>query len=85
MLKTVYGIPKSGLLTVIDKLLSIRQLMIEQSELVFRALKAYRNGNGDFSDALIAAVGAAQGCRETLTFDRKAANVGMQLIAPQNH
>lgn len=85
ILKTVYDIPKSGLTTVVDSLLTTRQLRLEHSDLVFRALRAYRAGNGDFSDALIAAVGSAQGCRETLTFDRKAANVGMRLIGAPNH
>ena len=84
VLKTVYHLPKSGLVTVIDSLLTIRQLLVEQNELVFRALKTYRGGNGDFSDALIAAVGVAQGCSETLTFDRKAANVGMRLLVPSS-
>jgi predicted nucleic-acid-binding protein len=85
VLKTVYHIPKPGLLTVIDSLLTTRQLLIEQSELVFRALKTYRAGNGDFSDSLIAAIATAQGCNETLTFDRKATNVGMRLITPLKH
>lgn len=80
VLKTVYGIPKAGLVTVIDSLLTTRQLLVERSELVFRALRMYRNGNGDFSDALIAVVGAANGCSDTLTFDRKAATLGMRLM-----
>ena len=81
VLRTVYRIPKAGLITVVDSLLTTRQLRVEHSESVFRALRAYRAGNGDFSDALIAAVGAANGCSETLTFDRKAASFGMRLIS----
>lgn len=81
VLKTVYRIPKAGLISVIDGLLTTRQLRVEGSELVVRALRSYRVGNGDFSDALIATVCAANGCGETLSFDRKAANVGMRLIA----
>ena len=80
VLKTVYRIPRPGLTSVIDSLLTTRQLRVEHSESVFRALRTYRAGNGDFSDALIAAVGAANGCSVTLTFDRKAASVGMRLI-----
>ena len=80
VLRSVYGIPKAGLITVVDSLLTTRQLRVEHSESVVRALRAYRAGNGDFSDALIAAVGAANGCSETLTFDRKAASFGMRLI-----
>lgn len=81
VLRTVYRIPKAGLITVIDSLLTTRQLRVEHSESVFRALRTYRAGNGDFSDALIAAVGAANGCSETLTFDRKAERFGMRLIS----
>ena len=81
VLKTVYHIPKAGLISVIDGLLTTRQLRLEASELVVRALRAYRGGSGDFSDALIAAVCVANGCSETLSFDRKATNVGMHLIS----
>lgn len=80
VLKTVYRIPKAGLVTVVEGLLATRQLRIEQSELVFRALRAYRVGNGDFSDALIAMTGKANGCDAVLTFDREVTNVGMRLI-----
>ena len=80
VLKTVYRIPKAGLMTVVENLLATRQIRVERSELVFRALRAYRAGNGDFSDALIVTVGAGNGCIETLTFDKKAASVGMRLI-----
>lgn len=81
VLKSVYRVPKAGLVSVVDGLLTTRQLRVENSELVFRALRIYRTGKGDFSDALIAAVGAANGCTETLTFDRNAVNVGMRLIS----
>jgi predicted nucleic-acid-binding protein len=80
VLKTVYRIPKAGLLTVVESLLATRQLRVEHSELVFRALRSYRAGNGDFSDALIVSVAAGNGCIETLTFDKKAASVGMRLV-----
>lgn len=85
VLKTVYRIPKAGLVAVLDSLLTTGQLRVESSESVFRALRAYRARTGDFSDALIAAVGAANGCSETLTFDRRAANVGMSLLDGKDH
>ena len=60
--------------------LETKQLLIEQAESCYRALKVFENGNADFSDALIFTLSKDAGCSETITFDKNAKSVGMQVL-----
>ena len=56
--------------------------MVEQAEIIEKALQRYRRGRADFADCLIAASAKAAGCSRTVTFDRIASrDAGMELIA----
>jgi predicted nucleic-acid-binding protein len=81
VLNSCYGINKNDLCVMIRMLLETKQLLIEQAESCYRALKLFEQGNGDFSDALITTLSKDAGCSQTLTFDRKAQTVGMVLLA----
>ena len=61
--------------TIIEKLLSSSDLMLEDEGAVRAALQAFRTGNVDFADALIGEVNRLRGCDATATFDRKAARL----------
>jgi len=50
-------------------------LLIENEQEVFTAMIALKQGEGSFSDSVIAALGARAGCSCTLTFDHKAARL----------
>ena len=66
---------------ILDKLLSSREIVVEQSEIVRESLNLYRNTRADFADCLIAASAKAAGCSRTVTFDRIAArDAGMDLV-----
>jgi predicted nucleic-acid-binding protein len=66
---------------ILDKLLSSREIVVEQSEIVRESLNLYRNTRADFADCLIAASAKAAGCSRTVTFDRIAArDAGMELV-----
>ena len=80
VLKYTYRQPKESLILVLESLLATKQLMVYRADLVYLALKKYRAGNADFSDALILAVNEAAGCDRTVTFDNKAATIGMEKI-----
>jgi predicted nucleic-acid-binding protein len=54
-------------------LLSAPQLMMERADVLWRALKAYRESKADFSDAIIVELGSDAGCSKTVTFDQEAA------------
>ena len=80
VLKYTYQQPKESLILVLESLLATKQLLVDRADLVYLALKKYRTGNADFSDALILTVNEAAGCERTVTFDKKAATIGMEKI-----
>ena len=72
VLTGAYDATQSEVVDVIDQLLRTRQLQIGHRDSVREALEAYRHGDADFADCLLGALNEAAGCRETVTFDRKA-------------
>jgi predicted nucleic-acid-binding protein len=80
VLKFSYGQSKDALINIIENLLTTKQFSIERADLVYLALKKYRVGTADFSDALIQVLAENAGCEKTLSFDKKAQSVGMTLV-----
>ncbi|MEN0037625.1 MAG: type II toxin-antitoxin system VapC family toxin [Cellvibrio sp.] len=80
VLESCYEQTKDDVINVLDSLLTIKQITIEKTDLVYLALKRFRSGNADFSDALIALVCENAGCKRVVSFDKKAATVGMEKI-----
>ena len=65
----------------LDRLLLQEEIVVENAEYVYEAVRIFRKGNADFADCLIASSGRAAGCSRTVTFDRMAArDAGMQLL-----
>jgi predicted nucleic-acid-binding protein len=82
VLTSAYEVPRSELVRVLELLLRSQELVVEQAEVVWRALRAFRDGSADFADCLIERSAAAAGCSRTMTFDRRAAKQGgMTLIS----
>jgi predicted nucleic-acid-binding protein len=78
VLQTIYGVDKKAISKIILKMLSVPNLVIEASGAVRCALLLQ---DQSFSDALIHEIGRANGCRHSLTFDRKFARVdGVELV-----
>lgn len=81
-LKYSYRFSRAGLAGAVGHLLSSRDIVIEQHDLVRDALSMYRKSNADFADCLIAVSARAAGCSKTVTFDKIAArDAGMELLA----
>lgn len=81
VLERAYGLPRADVARAIDGLLEARELVIEAADRVAVAADRYRKGGAGFADQMVALAGQAGGCRETLTFDRKAAALpGMRLL-----
>ena len=75
-----YGVDRATLAEAFDLLLASRELVLQHSDCVRVAIDRVRAG-GDFADAVISELGRREGCRLTLTFDRRAARQGdMTLI-----
>lgn len=67
-----YGQSRAVIAEIIEQLLLTAQLEIMESEVVWKAVRDYKNSNADFSDHLLARVNESNGCNETVTFDKKA-------------
>ena len=66
---------------VLELLLSADAIVVEQSELLARAIKRFRSCRAGFVDCLIAETAAQAGCNKILTFDEIAArDLGMELV-----
>lgn len=75
-----YDVPRAQMGVAIKGFLASHQVVVERSDLVRRALTKMDEG-ADFADAIIAEVGAEAGCRETVTFERRASQrAGMRLL-----
>jgi predicted nucleic-acid-binding protein len=58
---------------LLDALVDTSDIVIERADMVADALSRVTEGNIDLVDALIAGTNIADGCRMTVTFDKKAA------------
>ena len=68
-----YRAARAAVADVVEGLLTAPQLAIERADVIWRALRAFRDSRADFSDTLIVELGRDAGCSKTVTFDRQAA------------
>lgn len=76
VLSAAFDLDRAQLVEAFERLLRTRELVVEQAEIVWKAVRAYAAANNDLADCLIAVSAAAAGCEKTLTFDRVAAKRG---------
>lgn len=72
VLSHAYTYSKEQIATVIQQILITEELIIEDSENAFHALRYYENGKAGFADYFIAQTHQAMGAEYTVTFDKKA-------------
>lgn len=77
VLEACYDQSREAVAEVVNALLTTKQLVIDEADLVYLALKRFSAGNGDFADALIAVISENRGCSMVVSFDKKAGSVGM--------
>lgn len=81
VLHSKYRQPKPEIVKWLSTFLESPEIVIESEEVVSQAVKSYGSGNAHFADCLIERTGNANGCRETVTFDKTAAKAtGMRLL-----
>lgn len=73
VLESCYDADTSKIAEVIETLLRSEGLNIDRAEVVWRALREFRQRLGDFPDVLIAELARHAGCTSTHTFDEGAA------------
>lgn len=82
VLEDVYATPRAAIIDILRTLLVSDDIVIDAKVLAWRAFRRYEQGEPDFSDTLIAEIGAEAGCHHTLTFDKAAAkSAGFQLLS----
>jgi len=81
VLASCYDFSRQQLARTIELLLHTRAIVVENAEVAARALRRFKDSNGDFADCLVERCGHAAGCFKTVTFDRGAAkSAGMTLV-----
>ena len=81
VLGTSYALSRAQIGAALDALNRSRQLLVEQSEQVVRALRVYATSSADLPDCLIERVAKAAGCDRVMSFDVGACkHAGMTLV-----
>jgi predicted nucleic-acid-binding protein len=81
VIQDCYDASKDETVAIIEKLLRLKTLRLENTEVVTRAVRSYSASSADFADCLIECSGIHAQCSHTATFDRKASKTaGMQLL-----
>jgi len=81
VLTSCYHLTNDQVKQALDALLRTKQIVVDRSDQVLRALRVFDAGKADFTDCLIERIAASAGCEQTMTFDVNAAkHAGMTLI-----
>jgi len=81
VLTECYQADRKRIKSVVEGLLTSRQLVVEKADLTWKALRTWESSSADFSDALTGQLVAAAGGVKTVTFDRAAAKLsGFELL-----
>lgn len=70
VLESGYGYSRSIIGDTVQKLLLTQQFEIPEREIVWRALRRFKDGKADFADYLIGEKNLSAGCEKTSTFDK---------------
>jgi predicted nucleic-acid-binding protein len=73
VLERGYRLTRAEVARALDGFLESRDLVVEAADRVALVADRYRKGGAGFADQMIALAGQAAGCRDTVSFDRKAA------------
>ena len=81
VLSGCYASSKSEICEVLETLLRTKEIVVANTDTVWKALRLFKAGKADFTDCLIERSANEAGCGYTATFDRDAVkHCGMQLI-----
>lgn len=66
-----YGATRPEVADIVRRLLSIRQLVVQDAEIAWKALRQFESGKADFADCLIERTASTAGCVRTMSFDKR--------------
>lgn len=80
-LRRIYKLDRIAIARIIEKLLTSKDIVIEQRDSMRQALLLYERSKADFGDCVIAMAARLAGCGRIITFDENAArDLGMALL-----
>jgi predicted nucleic-acid-binding protein len=80
VLQRLYKATADEIAATVGDLLGCPVLVVENRDVVARALGIARHGDVGFADAVISESARIAGCTRTVTFDRRAVRAGMTLL-----
>lgn len=81
VLQSCYRADSDRIGQVVEALLRTEVIQVERADVVWRALRRFRQDQGDFPDALVTELAHTAGCDRTYSFDRGAVKrSGMTLL-----
>jgi predicted nucleic-acid-binding protein len=78
--ESCYTASREDVAKIVRQLLDTRQLIVQEAESVWQALRRFESTKADFADCLIERLASTAGCTKTVTSDKKATRVGMSLL-----
>ena len=78
--ESCYGAAREEVAEIVRRILSIKQLTVQDAETAWKALRVFESGKGDFADCLIERMANSAGCEGVVTFDKHASKTGMTLL-----
>lgn len=81
VLSTCYDLTRDQLVQTLELLLRTKEMVIDRTDQVLKAVRVFKATSADFADCLIERIGTGAGCSKIMTFDLGAAKTaGMTLI-----
>jgi predicted nucleic-acid-binding protein len=78
--ESCYGATREEVADIVRRILSIRQLVVQDAETAWKALRLFESSKADFADCLVARSAIAAGCKSVVTFDKQASKAEMTLL-----
>jgi len=75
-----YGAAREDVADIVRRILSTKQLVVQDAETAWKALRLFESSKTDFADCLVERSAMAAGCKNVVTFDKQAAKAGMTLL-----
>jgi len=75
-----YGATREDVADIVRRILSVKQLVVQDAETAWKALRLFESSKADFADCLVARSAIAAGCKSAVTFDKQASKAGMTLL-----
>ena len=79
--ESVYAATRRDVANIVRRILGIKQLVVQNAEVIWQALRLFESSKADFSDCVVIRAAENEGCQRIVTFDKNAAFAGMTLLA----